>query len=273
MLPAIKKVSIFGCGWLGLPLAIELLRAGYEVHGSTTSPEKISVLEEAGISPYLLVVGDCLEGETIDFFKTDLLIINIPPLRRRAGVEDLYPAEIRRVVERARQDGAARLIFISSTSVYDDQNRAVTEADSVGAEKGSGLALVRCEAFLQAIPDWPVTILRLGGLVGGDRKSGRFLAGKKQLKNGEAPVNMVHREDCIAIIKAIIDQEIFGETFNICADRHPSRREFYRYQAEKEGLEPPTFAEAGPVSYKIVKNDKVKRILGYSFKYPDPMAF
>lgn len=32
-------VSILGCGWLGLPLAEQLLAEGYSVKGSTTRAE------------------------------------------------------------------------------------------------------------------------------------------------------------------------------------------------------------------------------------------
>ena len=34
------KVAILGCGWLGLPLAIKLLKSGYHVNGSTTSEKR-----------------------------------------------------------------------------------------------------------------------------------------------------------------------------------------------------------------------------------------
>jgi len=48
------QISILGYGWLGLPLAKVLLENGFSVKGSTTSVEKISVLENSGIQPYLI---------------------------------------------------------------------------------------------------------------------------------------------------------------------------------------------------------------------------
>ena len=47
-------ISIIGCGWLGLPTAQYLLQQGYPVKGSTTTPSKLSILEEKGITPHLL---------------------------------------------------------------------------------------------------------------------------------------------------------------------------------------------------------------------------
>lgn len=72
-------ISILGCGWYGLPLAKALLVAGYVVKGSTTSKHKILQLEEQGIDPYLINLGDHKDGLDIDFFQCDVLIICIPP--------------------------------------------------------------------------------------------------------------------------------------------------------------------------------------------------
>ena len=47
-----KKVSIVGCGWLGVPLAVQLLAEGYLVKGSTTSPEKVPLLQQTGVEAY-----------------------------------------------------------------------------------------------------------------------------------------------------------------------------------------------------------------------------
>jgi UDP-glucose 6-dehydrogenase len=48
------KISIVGCGWLGLPLGAKLVKNGHRVFGSTTSEEKIEEIKAAGIAPYLL---------------------------------------------------------------------------------------------------------------------------------------------------------------------------------------------------------------------------
>lgn len=273
MSTSIKKISILGCGWLGLPLGAQLALSGYDIHGSTTSPEKLPVLKAQGIHPYLIRVNEQLESDNPAFFQTDLLILNIPPGRRRPDVVERYPAEIKTVMEQALLGGTRRLLFISSTSVYANTNDVVFETEPLKADKGSGLALLQCEKYLRGIPHLPVTILRLAGLVGGDRKAGRFLAGKKDVRNGDAPVNLVHRDDCVAIIRQLIAQDRFGDTFNICADEHPSRKDFYQQQARKEGYEAPSFLPEKTSQFKIISNQKIKNALNYSFLHPDPMAF
>ena len=70
-----KSVSILGCGWLGKPMAVSLLREGFTVKGSTTSEIKIQELEALEIEAYLI---DITEFEEFDLFlSSDILLIAI----------------------------------------------------------------------------------------------------------------------------------------------------------------------------------------------------
>lgn len=272
----IKRISILGCGWLGLPLGAALAQKGYEVKGSTTRPEKLEQIRDQGIEPFLIQVEkDAVEGpEKENFFDTDLLILNIPPGgRRKPAVEKEYPQKVKAVMEQVHSSAVGHLIFVSSTSVYGDENREVTEEDEPAPSTPSGRALLVIERYLGLLEHPKTTILRMGGLVGGSRKAGRFLAGKKDIPNGDAPVNLVHLDDCIGVIEAVIEQEAWNQTFNVCADKHPTRAEFYSAQAKKQGFEPPKFRSGDEPSYKIVSNEKVRKALGYAFRHPDPMGF
>lgn len=268
-------ISILGCGWLGLPLGEALAKAGHRVKGSTTTPTKCAAIRAAGITPFVIRVEEEVRGEDLnDFFDTDLLILNIPPGRRNPQVEEYHPRQIRAVIQYMTEAEVPHLIFISSTGVYPDLNRVVTEADSTDATRPSAAALVIAERFIQLQTAFQTTILRLSGLVGGDRKAGRFLAGRQQLPNGDAPVNLVHRADCIAVIQLIVAKQKWGSIYNVCADEHPKKRDFYTTQAYKEQLTPPSFQDnTSDISYKIVSNQKLKQELGYSFIHPDPMMF
>lgn len=269
------RISILGCGWLGLRLGQFLAEKGYVVNGSTTSLEKFPVLQDAGIQPFLVqVTADGVVGNRVEaFFQSEVLVINFPPGRRRPTVEQEHPKEIQRVLENAQAGYIQHILFVSSTGVYGDENRILTEADALNPDRGSTKALAEAEQLLHQLPNISVTILRMAGLVGGERKAGRFLAGKQALPHGDAPVNMVHREDCIRIMYEVIRQEKWGEIFNVCADEHPTKREFYTAQALKEGLQPPTFVEEGALFYKIISNTKLKQTLDYQFLYPNPMEF
>ena len=275
LLPMIQRISILGCGWLGLPLGAALVQKGYEVKGSTTRPEKLEQIREQGIEPYLIKVGDAVEGpEKESFFDAGLLVLNIPPGgRHNPEVEEQYPQKVKAIMEHIHSGAIEYLIFVSSTSVYGDENREVTEADKLGPATPSARALVVIERYLALLKRPQTTVLRMGGLVGGGRQPGRFLAGKKDVGNGEAPVNLVHLDDCIGVIEAVVKQNAWDETFNVCADQHPTRAAFYTAQAKKQGFEPPTFRASDQLAYKIVSNEKLKKALGYAFKHPDPMGF
>ena len=55
------QISILGCGWLGLPLAKSLIAKRRSVNGSTTSENKLQILKDADINPFLVT----LESESI----------------------------------------------------------------------------------------------------------------------------------------------------------------------------------------------------------------
>ena len=183
------------------------------------------------------------------------------------------PLQIAAILEHAHKYGIRKILFISSTSVYGNVNRIVTEADDLKPETSSAQALAKVEELLMGQTAIEVTILRMGGLVGLKRPAGRFLAGKTDIRNGLAPVNMVHQEDCISVITSIIEQEKWGTIYNVCSDEHPSKKDFYTHQALKQGFELPTFLEEDTFDYKEVSNYKVKKELNYRFKFPDPMGY
>lgn len=275
---AVSTVSILGCGWLGLPLGRHLVAQGYRVKGSTTTPDKLDVLRTAGIAPYRIALAPDLEGErTQDFFDTDLLVLNVPPPRGRDDLRTYHLKQIDAVRRAAIEGPVEWILFASSTGVYPRVDTVVTEDDAPEDPEAveaplrpTGAVLLEAERRLMETPDFDTTVVRLAGLYGPDRRPGRFLAGRTNVAGGEAPVNLIHLDDCIGIVAAIIEQDVRGEVFNACADEHPTRRALYTAAAERLGLDPPTF-EAGGTN-KVVSNAKVKRVLGYTFQHPRPPA-
>lgn len=264
------RISVLGCGWLGLPLARYLIDKGYYVRGSTTTPSELAVMRASGIEPFYLVLDPEIRGDKPDdFFKSDIMIVNFPP-ERRPDIVEYHQAQINALLSRLKNSPTGKVMFVSSTSVYPELNREVSEDEEALPTKMSGLALLEVERLLQSCPEFKTTVIRFGGLIGYDRKPGRFLAGKKEITNADSPVNLIHRDDCIAIIHRVIEKGIWGETFSACADSHPKRKDYYTAQAEKSGLEPPVFNRSGESSYKIVTSDKLKRLLDYEFIHPDP---
>ena len=132
--------------------------------------------------------------------------------------------------------------------------------------------LVVIEGLFTQNGNFDSTILRFAGLVGYDRHPGRFFRGGKKIANPDSGVNLIHRDDCINIIERIVVGDIWGETFNACADTHPGKREFYTRAARQLRAPAPVFDETGVNSFKLIDNRKLKQVLGYEFIHPDLMA-
>lgn len=257
----LKVVSILGCGWLGFPLASDLLGEGFSVKGSTTNPEKLRTLEQAGIVSFLVQLLPELHADKEGFFDTDALVVNIPP----KGNPEKYFRQMEEIIEAVKRNKIPKIIFISSTSVYGDEGKAVDESALLNPESESGKALVATEKLFLECDNFKTTVIRLAGLVGPGRDPGRFFAGKIEVPNGKAPVNLIHLYDAVGIIKLVLRCDFSGEVFNACSPDHPSRREFYSAAAKKSGLAIPEFKDE-LLAWKEISGDKVEKMLGYQFK-------
>lgn len=266
-----RTVSILGCGWLGVPLGRFLADRGFMVKGSVTNTDKFDSLKTAGILPFRVMIDESgIETDNASFFETDVLIISIPP-RRIEGIERIFPAQIAQLIPVILKYEIRKVIFISSTSVYPENRQKAKETDVLSPDKASGKALVVAENLLRNLIDFETTIIRFGGLIGADRNPARFLL-KSGVPVANVPVNLIHQDDCIGIIAAIINQELWGETLNACCPEHPMKRDFYGKAAEISGLPLPDISDVVE-DYKIVDSSKLKRLLKYKFKYKSPLDY
>ena len=267
-----KTVSILGCGWLGEPLALSLKEAGFSVRGSVRKPEAIPTLLEKGIEPYLVDIAPEVNAERADeFFSSDVLFINFPP-ERRDDIETYHKKQIENLIEAIPNSWGKIVIFASSTSVYPNTNGVVREEDSLHPDKPSGKALLHVERLLMDSPEFDTTVIRFSGLIGYDRAPIKSIRRKKLVLNPDCPLNLIHRDDCIAIVRSVIDLDVRNTVLNATCDKHPTRREYYSREAQKYGIPPPLFETENPPEYKIVSNEKLKETLGYKLIYPDPLG-
>ncbi|MDO3643320.1 SDR family oxidoreductase [Mucilaginibacter sp. L3T2-6] len=256
-------ISILGCGWYGKALATALIADGHRVKGSATSAEKLAALADAGIEPFVVDFKADQETYTPEFFACDVLIISIPP-RTRHGEGSDYLRKIQRIIDAVTHYGGKNVIYISSTAVYGESCTEVTEADIPKPDTASGEILLQAENLFNAQQTLKTTIIRFGGLVGHGRHPGRFFAGKKNVPNGRAPVNLVHLTDCIGISKVVIRQNKFGLIINGVAPHHPQKMNFYRRAAAQAGLEIPQFMDELN-AWKIVDSTVLLQELNYQF--------
>lgn len=236
----LQTISILGCGWYGIELARVLVAKGYTVKGSSTTTQKLQLLAEQQIQPFLVNFEKDKESYDPLFFNTDLLFVCIPP-KRSEGQQSDYLHKIQRICTAAKLHKISNLIFISSTAVYGDHNEEVTELTVPNPETASGKAILDAENLLSTYPSFNCTILRFAGLVGPGRHPGRFFAGKTDIPNGLAPVNLIHLTDCIGISIHLIQHEIANIIINACSPDHPAKQDFYLAAAINANLPPPVF--------------------------------
>ena len=253
-----NNISILGCGWLGLPLALTLTKNGYSIKGSTTSEIKVKLLNNNGVQPFIIDLSN-RESEFEEFLNSEVLIIAIPS-KNIVGFKNL--------ISHIENSKIKNILFISSTSVYPNSNSIITEEHLIHKTP-----LSEIEMLFKTNTNFKSTILRFGGLIGYDRKPGNFFKNGKIINYPDAFVNLIHRDDCIQIIKEIIAKNIWDKTLNACADTHPKKRDFYAKEFKKEGRNNPTFNELASNEYKIINSDQLKSILNYNFIYSDLMHY
>ena len=239
-------ISILGCGWLGLPLARQLVQQGHQIKGSTTSQEKIEVMKSIGIIPYLIKLTE-EEPQWVDFLKTDVLVITIP-------IKEIKPFKY--LIKTLAS--TVKIIYTSSTAVYLPSTEPINEKGALDTQH----PLLAIEQVIRNSEN-PSTIIRLAGLFDQRRHPGRWFA-NKVLTHPNGPVNLIHLDDCLGIIEKIITHQVWNEIFNACANEHPSRKDFYSRASRALGSPPPQINEQ-KTSIKIIDNRWIKKKLDFSF--------
>jgi len=265
-----KIVSIMGCGWYGLNLATAFISKGIFVKGSTTSADKLQLLADAKIEPYLINFSSVNEIYDPLFFECEILWICIPPKIRNGNGEN-YLHKIQSIILAIKSCGVKQVVFISSTGVYGDVNNDVNELSEPNPDTESGRALLGAEQLLKQQTSFNTTIIRFAGLIGPGRHPGRFFAGKKAIPNGNAPVNLIHLTDCVGISRAILEQEAFGCTLNACSPHHPNKADFYTKATTSLGLEAPEFINERN-NWKIISGIYADTVLNYEYHVDDLMG-
>jgi len=235
-----KKVAVIGCGWLGLPLALELKSKGYEVYGYARRHEVQELLVANQIT--VLPLPTSLD-------KIELAISTLTP--PKSEVDQMVHIQI---AQAAHEHQLSQLIYTSSISVYPDIDAVLSEEDNDPAHPISKLEELYMSQFSQA------TMLRLGGLYGGERHPAKYLSGRANVAKPLAPTNLVSRERVIESILKCIELGIQSEIINIVDKDHPTRLSYYTEVCNAMGIVPPSFEESEEKG-KLISTKKMKQLL------------
>ena len=265
-----NQISIIGLGWLGLPLADNLLEVGYSIKGSTTSDQKLKELNDKKYKAFkVLFLEDEIQGEITSCLKgSSILVLNTPPGLRKNPSSN-YVGKIKNLIPFIEASGLEKVLFIGSTAVFKEGNDfpVVTNVTLPNSISNSGTQLKEVEQLLQNNSHFKTTILRFAGLVDERRHPARMMSKRKSIPNPNAPVNLIHLEDCIGIIKEIIIQNKWGKVYNAAYPIHPKKIEYYTEVCFQKKLNKPDFILEKQSLGKIIDGEDTSVSLNYEYKH------
>ena len=269
-----KTLFSFGHGFSARALADRLIPQGWRIIGTTRSAEKADAIARTGVEPVLWPGTDLREM----LQAAPYLLISAGPGPEGDPVLAQLREEIVGLAAGLRWAG-----YLSTTGVYGDhQGGWVDEDTPLSPSTRRGAARVEAEADWQAIPGLPLHIFRLAGIYGPGR--GPFAKVRKGtarriIKKGQV-FSRIHVEDIAQALELSMARPNPGAIYNLCDDDPAPPQDVIGHAAELLGVPLPEAvdfetAEMTPMARsfyaesKRVRNDRIKRELGWTPAYPD----
>lgn len=252
-----KTFTILGTGWLGFSLALQL-KDSFKVKVSIKDDLKQQQFIDEGLIPYLFNENNF--DNLDELLETDYLFINFPPSK----FED-YLGFLEKIYSNVKIFSIKKIIFISSTSIYPNFEMSFSE----DFEIKSPISKIVFDAEEQ-INKRTNLIFRCSGLMGYNRIAGKYFS-NKSLDSEDVKVNYVHRDDVIEAVLFAIKNDING-IYNLCAQKHPTRKEVYLHNAKKYVFKKPIFENKKKYKNRIIDGSKIERC-GFRYKYQNPLEY
>jgi len=274
------RVLIVGCGYVGLPLGIELVRQGHTVSGLRRSLAAETELKRAGITP---LHADITRPETLAGLPRDFdWVVNCTASGGgdAENYRKIYLEGNGNLLAWLASSPPKKFIYTSSTSVYaQNDGSVVTEISPTEPEAPTAKVLVETEKLLLAAPQKNTIILRVAGIYGPARGHAfkQFLRGEARIEDdGARWLNMIHRDDVIGAIIAALERGTPGEIYNVVDGEPVSQLRFFEWlAAQLQKPLPPRIASDAEVwrkrgvTNKRVSNAKLLAGLKYQYRFPD----
>jgi nucleoside-diphosphate-sugar epimerase len=262
------RVFVAGAGYVGSVAAGMLSRAGHEAATGRRSPSgepgsfAMDVLRPGTYPPALLEADCVVYCVSADAFTEESY--------RAAYVEGLA-----KVIEAASRGAARRLVFVSSTGVFAQDDGGVVDEGSPALPKGfSGRTILEGEALLAAAP-FESTAIRFSGIYGPgrDRLVRMVRAGSPvSAKSRAAITNRIHRDDCARAIVHLVQAPSVRPLY-LGSDEAPTPMgKILDWIAARLGLPPPPVGADSPDVLQRGGNKRISsarlRGEGFRFLYP-----
>lgn len=260
-----------GHGYSAQALADLLIPLGWQVIGTTRSPQRAVQLAAGGVQP-LLWPQDHLAPVLA---RSSHILMSMAP---DAGGDPVLARHVAEVAA-SRPDWVG---YLSTTGVYGDrQGDWVDEGSALTPGTERGRQRVRAEAQWAAT-GLPLHIFRLAGIYGPGRgpfEKVRNGTARRIVKPGQV-FSRIHVADIAQTLAASIRQPNPGAVYNLCDDDPAPPEDVLSHAATLLGLpDPPEVAHDSPeltpmarsfyAESKRVRNDRIKSELGVRLIHPD----
>jgi nucleoside-diphosphate-sugar epimerase len=268
----------FGLGFSAKALAARLHRQGWGVIGTSRSLEKAADLAARGYDSHVFDGTAPLSDPSVLVPATHVLV-SVPADDQADAVLRWHGEHI------ARLPHLKWLGYLSTTGVYGDRNGDwVDETAPVNPQQARSKRRAEAEAGWLALHRQhgvPVHVFRLAGIYGPGRNQ---LEGVKRgtahriNKPGQVFCR-IHVEDIASVLQASMAHPAPGAVYNVADDEPAPPQDVVAYAAQLLNLPvPPEIpfeqAQLSPMAASFygdnrrVRNDRIKRELGVTLKYP-----
>ncbi len=278
------RVSILGCGYIGLELGRQLT-PNHDVIGVRRSEEGIAAIERAGFDAVQADLTDQSDLSAVP--DVDALVFAASSGGRDAdAAREIYVTGQQVAIDHfgSRADAPDRYIYTSSTGVYGDHGGDwVDEETPLDPQTEKTAVLAEAERVALERPQefgFDGTVARFAGLYGPERyRLERYIDGPVT----EGYLNMVHRDDAAGSVAHLLANDQARREAVVVVDDEPvSKWEFADWLAEQCGVpEPPKQTKEERLADENLSKTARRRIqtskrcsneklrgLGYEFAYP-----
>ena len=286
-----------GTGFIGRRLVPQLVAGGHQVIATTTSADKLRLLEQLGAEGMVMDGLDALSvGEAVAAAHPDVIVNQMTGLSEtHAGKPNLRkPERFFAATNRLRSEGIDNLL---AAAVATGVSHVVAQghASMNGIRQGGWikteddpLEVIEGTKQVNYLEDAVVAaggaVLRYGGFYGGGANDDQVRFVRKRMfpliGGGTGYFSWVHVDDAASATVLAVEQQARG-VFNIVDDEPAPVSEWLPYLAELAGAKPPRRIPAwlarlvaGSLTVGMMtegrafSNAKAKRELGWELRYP-----
>ncbi|PPR79079.1 MAG: hypothetical protein CFH01_00636 [Alphaproteobacteria bacterium MarineAlpha2_Bin1] len=275
-----KKLFCFGIGKVAFQLSLKLLDKGWSVHGTCRTEERKKFLENEGLKVVKFFPDKKIPYITDELDNSTHILVSIPPDSNGCLVVRFYEREISNLLNRVW------LGYISSTSVYGHHGeRWVDELTKPTPGTKMGMHRLISENQWKSISEKNsinLQIFRSGGIY--SSKTNQI----EKFKNSsiEKPIirdnikfNRIHQDDLVGVILSAFKKDDESNIFNVVDDKPASMWEQAQFVCKELSIPLPNNIQLNRAiltekqkefykEMKLVKNDLIKKKLGYKLLYP-----